>query len=133
MILNQYPLYQTFQNERKVLPFPKIATSESGIRAPLKPSKYSSYLRGNYPNAMNVPELTFQDFFKVIKELINKKCSINDFSPSIIKTNSHLLAFPIVKIFNQSIQQGKFPDILKQAKIVPVYKKGSKTELITFS
>ena len=88
-----------------------------------------SFLRGNYPNAMNVPELTFQDFFKVIKELINKKCSINDFSPSIIKTNSHLLAFPIVKIFNQSIQQGKFPDILKQAKIVPVYKKGSKTDL----
>ena len=64
-----------------------------------------------------------------IKTLKNKKCNIHDFSPQIIKSNSHLLAPPIAQLFNQSINLGMFPQKLKCASVIPLYKKGKKTDL----
>ena len=87
------------------------------------------YLTGHYENSMNSPVINFNDFFTVIKSLENKKCNVRDFSPIIVKENSQLLAVPIVMLFNQSLAQGKFPSILKQARVIPLYKKGSKVDL----
>ena len=39
----------------------------------------------------------------------------------------HLIVQPIVLLFNQSVNQGTFPNRLKSAYIVPIFKKGSKT------
>ena len=88
-----------------------------------------SYLRGIFPNEMQAPVVTQQDFFKIIKELKIKTCDVSDFSPAIIKENSHILAAPIVTLFNQSVRQGKFPSILKAARVIPIYKKGAKTDM----
>ena len=73
---------------------------------------------------MEPPQTNFEEFFKIVKLLKNKKCNINDFSPTIIKENAHLLAAPVVMLFNQSITQGKFPDLLKKARVITLYKKG---------
>ena len=88
-----------------------------------------SYLSGLFPQAMEVPVASLQDFFDVIKTLQNKKCSINDYSPSIIKECSQSLAAPVVFLFNQSLRQRVFPSKLKQARIVPIYKKGPKSDV----
>ena len=82
-----------------------------------------SYLQDPLPHAMNAPIANMEDFFQVMKEIKNKKCDVNDFSPAIIKANSHILAVPIITLFNQSIQQGKFPNLLKSARVIPIYKK----------
>jgi hypothetical protein len=39
---------------------------------------------------------------------------------------------PLNLIFNESINQGVFPDLLKVAKIRPVYKKGNKQEVSNY-
>ena len=56
-----------------------------------------SYLSGNYPRSMAVPFLTTDDTLKAIKSLKDK----NDrFLPThLIKSNAHLFAFPLTKIF----------------------------------
>ena len=88
-----------------------------------------TYLRGHYPNSMNAPTATIHDFHDVIKSIENKKCNINDFSPMIIKECANVLSIPIINLFNQSVREGKFPYQLKVAHIVPIYKKGTKTDL----
>ena len=90
------------------------------------------YLSPRNPISMSVPNATIRDISGVINSLKNKKCNIDDFSPSIIKKNVHLLAPPITLLFNQSVQQGKFPQILKRAQVIPLYKKGAKTDLNNF-
>ena len=88
-----------------------------------------TYLQERFPISMTEPVVNLDDFFKVTKEIQNKKCRVNDFSPTVIKDVAHVIASPFTKLFNQSIQQGKFPHILKEATVVPIYKKGSKTDL----
>lgn len=87
------------------------------------------YMRGNFPNSMQVPEITFQDVVKITRSLKNKKCNIHDFAPFIIKENVHLLSHPLSFLFNQSISNGIFPKSLKFARIIPLHKKGPKTDI----
>ena len=40
----------------------------------------------------------------------------------VIKSSFHLISSPLSNISNQSLQKGIFPDKLKIAKVIPVYK-----------
>ena len=43
----------------------------------------------------------------------------------ILKQIGDIVANPIAEIMNMCIAQGSFPDSLKTAKLVPIFKKGS--------
>ena len=43
-------------------------------------------------------------------------------TPCIIKDIISEIALPLIHIFNKSLQNGKFPDKLQIARIVPIYK-----------
>ena len=90
------------------------------------------YLQGNFPNVMQKPRISFNDIIREIKTLKNKNCSIEDFSPKIIKENSRLLAIPLAFILNQSLNDGNFPNRLKSARVIPIYKKGAKSDMNNF-
>ena len=108
--------------------FTNIASNlESKLPAPTTNPLH--YLKGNFPQAMATPIIDINNVIKVIKTLADKKASINDFSPLIIKENAHLIAHPLCHLFNQSINAGKFPQLLKTAQITPLYKKGPKHDL----
>ena len=87
------------------------------------------YLKDRNPTSMQIPYASICDVSSIIKSLKNKKCRIDDFSPGILKKICHLIVTPITMLFNQSIQQGKFPQKLKHAKVIPLYKKGAKTDV----
>ena len=137
---SSYSKINTIINENKILTNPSDISNEFNdyfvniankldTKLPQPINDPLSYLQGEFPDSMEAPVASLQDFFNVVKELENKKCSVNDFSPSIIKDNAPILASPIISLFNQSIQQAKFPNTLKLAKIVPIYKKGSKSDM----
>ena len=46
----------------------------------------------------------------------------------IFKKFAHYLANPITRMINQSLTEGKFPNILKFANVCPIYKKGDKNK-----
>ena len=87
------------------------------------------YMKARNPNNMTSPHANVADVISAIKDIKNKKCGVNDFSPHIIKLNSHLIAIPIAQLFNQSIRLGKFPLRLKCASVIPLYKKGPRNDL----
>ena len=44
--------------------------------------------------------------------------------PKLLKLGSHILCYPLCFILHTCFTSGKFPDILKQAEICPIFKKG---------
>ena len=52
----------------------------------------------------------------------------NDLSMSEIKKVIQPISLPLTAIFNMSFQTGVFPSNMKLAKIIPVFKSGSKAE-----
>ena len=53
----------------------------------------------------------------------NKSPGLDELPPKIIKHTSDLIIKPLTSIFNRSFSEGIFPQGLKQAKIIPIYKK----------
>ena len=59
-----------------------------------------------------------------IKDLpINKSTISGDIPTKILKQHAQIYSKKLADIFNESIKMGKFPDILKNAEVTPVYKK----------
>ena len=88
-----------------------------------------SYLTGDFVNSMSVPLVTEHDVVIAIKSLKNKKSGSLHFPINIIKANAIHLSVPLALLFNQSVRLGLFPNCFKHANIIPIYKKGPKSEV----
>jgi hypothetical protein len=67
---------------------------------------------------------------KVARTLKNKLATGSDGIPDyVIKQSIDYLKIPLADIFNSSLGMGIFPDKLKTAKIIPVYKKGNTRDI----
>jgi hypothetical protein len=75
-----------------------------------------------YLTPVSVPEI-----LKLINEMDPKKSNQPDDPPTkFIKTAKHIIAPILTKLINISFEQGKFPDILKIATVIPIHKSGDK-------
>ena len=92
----------------------------NGFHSCLKsPSSSSIYLHPTSP----------QEIIKLIYNLDSNKASgYDDISPFILKTAVHIIPLPLSIILNLCISNGVFPNNLKVAKVIPVYKSGCPNE-----
>ena len=60
----------------------------------------------------------------IIKSLKNKKTNVNCVSVRAVKSVSDIVSIYFSRIVNKSFESGIFPNIFKQAIIVPIHKKG---------
>ena len=56
----------------------------------------------------------------------NKSSGPSDIPIKILKSASPIIVPQLVKVFNLSFEKGVFPDLMKLAKIIPIFKSGSK-------
>lgn len=76
---------------------------------------------------------TESEIAKTISSLKNKKSQdIHGLSSYLIKSCGKHLLKPLKTLINQSFKQGIFPDRLKAAKIIPIYKKGDRLNLANY-
>ena len=62
---------------------------------------------------------------KTINDLSSKNsCEYDSVSSKLIKRISEFIGEPLRPIVNQSLCSGIFPDVLKMAKVTPLFKKG---------
>ena len=90
------------------------------------------FLRGDYPTSMFVPPVLPQDVTCVINSLKNKKGNAHEISISLLKSNKEQIAIPLAILFNQSIEKGIFPQCLKHAAVIPIYKSGPKDNIANY-
>ena len=68
---------------------------------------------------------TTEEVSSIIKNLNNKKAiKKNDVETKFLKISNAVISPFISNIFNSSIKQEKFPDALKKAEIMTIFKKG---------
>ena len=71
-------------------------------------------------------EKEIEQKIKAMKD--NKALGPNSIRTKILKVHSKTLSKPLAELINLSLNQGKFPTILKIAKIIPIHKRGDKSE-----
>ena len=73
---------------------------------------------------------TVAEILKIIKSLKNSNSlGYDDFPTRFIKLSASQIAPALEQIFNLSIKTGVYPDILKIAKVIPIFKKGAPTSI----
>ena len=68
-------------------------------------------------------DLTIDEFIVAFKSLkSNKSSGIDDINPNIIISSYNELVIPLFHICKMSLKQGLFPEKLKIAKVIPLFK-----------
>ena len=62
---------------------------------------------------------------KIVKDMEAKRsCGFDNISNYLLKSIVSVIKMPLCIIFNKSLQNGVFPDLLKLAKVIPLHKGG---------
>ena len=86
-----------------------------------------SYLPPLADRSFFAKHATIDEINKIIMSLPNKGCDINAIPIFIYKKLSMYLSPIICDIFNSSVSEGIFPEILKIARVVPIHKNKSQS------
>lgn len=79
-------------------------------------------------NSMALLPVTPEEVLMKLQKLETAKAvGVDGISNAVLKNCRFALAAPLAKCINISIETGIFPDILKRARVVPIFKGGSKT------
>ena len=90
-------------------------------------SHYLSYFTETTSNTFKFESITLENLAEVVKSLNDASPGYDDLPLSIYKNNFDALSGTLLSICNKSLEQGKFPDQLKIAKITPIIKSGERT------
>jgi hypothetical protein len=89
---------------------------------------YQSYMKGNFINSFGLVETDASEIVSVVKSLKTKTSAGHDNIPvDIMKLAINHTASILSKIVNKSFTEGKVPNLLKIAKVSPVFKSGDKS------
>ena len=97
---------------------PKLASKMSSNVNPI------SYVK-SINNSIAIPNITCHEVYQVICSLKNFSAGWDDFSTFVLKKCSFSLLQPLIHLINCSLQSGIFPDELKLARVVSIFKAGN--------
>ena len=95
-------------------------------------SKFEDYLKKSDQTINNdiITLKEFEDAFKSLKK--NKAAGIDDITSNIIIETFEEIKMPLFYIFRFSFERGVFPDSMKIAKVIPIYKSGDKSQVSNY-
>ena len=92
--------------------------------------KIDRFLKHRNRHSFKFFRVTEEEIKKIVNELqIGKASGFDEISPQILKWSITLISQPLCKIINNCIEKGKYPDILKIAKVIALHKGGDKTDV----
>ena len=91
---------------------------------------HKDYLNASIVNSFFLTPTNDEEVKSLIKEMNTSK-SVGPYSipTNILKLSSPVLSKPLVKLINFSISEGTFPELLKFANVIPVFKKGDNLDI----
>ena len=97
------------------------------------PISPNSFLSGNYVNTMFFEPSAEQEITEIVYSFTNGVAAgYDNLSVSAIKESIELIASPLTHIVNLSISSGIFPDPLKIARVVPIFKSGDHRMFVNY-
>ena len=89
------------------------------------PDAFRQYMPDRIINSFNLSPVSYDEVLKEIKKLNPKKAAGPDsIGGKVILLCPEIFAFNLTHIFNKYIELGKYPEAMKLAKVIPIYKKG---------
>ena len=89
---------------------------------------YKNYLSNPLQHSLFFTDITINEIVIEINNLDqNKSPGHDEFSAKFLKISHDIIAPALCYIFNLSIKKGEYPDLLKIAKVLPIFKNGSKS------
>ena len=89
------------------------------------------FLGKRISNSIYLEPTSPQEVFKEINSLnLNKSPGLDGITAYFIKLASDIIAVPLSILCNLSFSEGVFPNCMKNAKVIPLFKTGSKTKTI---
>ena len=102
-------------------------------KIPKPNTKYQDYLKNPNEHSIYLHETTPDEVEKIIGNLNpNKAADIYGISTKLVKDGGIVMTEIITFLFNMSISQGKFPDALKNSKVIPIHKDDSRLEMSNY-
>ena len=93
-------------------------------------SDFKKYLGNPVQHSMFLHDISETEIIDAINSLKNSKSTgYDEFTIKFIKLSAPILVPALEKIFNLSIQTGVYPNSLKVAKVIPIFKKGDPTSV----
>lgn len=78
-------------------------------------------------------EATFNGIRDIIYSLKKSNCAdIYGFNTTLLRTVLEIVLIPLTKLINQCVRVGIFPDSLKVASVIPIYKKGDRSDPLNY-
>ena len=91
---------------------------------------FTDFLGPSNPNSIFFVPTHRNEILDIVSNLKNKKSSgVDGVNNVILKSILPSIVDPLVHIFNLSLSNGQVPDIMKIAKVIPLFKKGDKLDL----
>ena len=97
-------------------------------KIPPNERSHDSYLSDvNILNSFFLNPATEQEVYNTLSRIKTKKsCGPDNLHPAYIKDMTQLITAPLTFIINQSIETSEVPDMMKIAKVLPLFKAGNK-------
>ena len=96
-------------------------------KIPQPKASFSVYLKNRVNNSIFVCPVDDIEVLNMLNKLDKSKSSgPNSIPTNLLKNHAHAFVLPLKLAINQSFVEGKFPDLLKIAKVCPVFKKGER-------
>ena len=100
-------------------------------KIPKPKTKFQDYLKNPNEHSIYLKETTPAEVNKLTCDLdANKAPDLYGISAKIVKMGGYIMDSIISYLFNMSINHGKFPNFLQNAKVIPVHKDDSRLEII---
>ena len=90
------------------------------------------YMGTSLGNSFFVSPCTGGEVKNIINSFATKGCSLSEVPVYVYKQMSNIVCDTIAQLFNDSVQNGQFPECLKTARVIPVYKGGDKSKVINY-
>ena len=91
-----------------------------------------SYIKNGIVNSIFLRSVNENEVVTILKDMKSSSPGWDDISPRIVKQTYKCFLEPLVHISNISILHGVFPNELKIAKVIPLYKGGESKLLVNF-
>ena len=130
VIENKYDIANIFNNFFSTigLQIHEATNNHSGNKEDFK-----KYMKNTVCQSMYFTPISEAVLYDVVSKLdVNKSAGYDDISAKVVKCSIHAIATPLCNIINFSIEKGVFPNSMKIAKVIPVFKSGNKTSLTNY-
>jgi hypothetical protein len=111
-----------------------FANIGSNLDSEIPPSNTSPLenIRSNIPSSFFVNRVTEVEVAEIISKLKKTSSNMHKLPVKILTRARYIISDPLSKLINESFSCGIFPDTLKVAEIIPVYKAGDPTQLSNY-